>query len=53
MRQQVSDEELRAALAEAKSQADAAGIAAEPADIDFSEEFKRIIDEQLKEPAPM
>ncbi len=46
-RPQVSDEELRAALAEAKSQADAAGIAAEPTDIDFSEEFKRIIDEEL------
>jgi len=52
-RKQVSDEELLAALAEAKSQADAAGIAAEPADIDFSEEFKRIIDKQLKEPAAM
>jgi hypothetical protein len=44
LRQQVSDADLRAAMAEAKAQADAAGMPAEPEKIDPSEEFKRIID---------
>ncbi len=48
-RQQVSDQELRAALSEAKSLADAAGIPAEPQNIDPSDEVKRIIDEALKD----
>jgi hypothetical protein len=50
-RQHVSDADLRAALSEAKAQADAAGVAAEPAEVDYSEAFKQIIDEELKEPA--
>jgi hypothetical protein len=49
LRQQVSDQELRAALTEAKARADAAGIAEEPEDFDASDEVKRIIDETLKE----
>lgn len=49
LRSQVSDAELRAALADAKSQADAAGIPAEPEKFDPSDEVKRIIDEALRE----
>ncbi len=49
LRQQVSDADLRAALTEAKVQADAAGIAEEPEEFDPSDEFKRIIDEALNE----
>jgi hypothetical protein len=48
LRSTVSDDELRAALSEAKSQADAAGIPAEPENIDPSDEVKRIIDESLR-----
>lgn len=47
MRQQVSDAELRAALAEAKKQADDAEIANEPEDIDPSAVLKEIVDEAL------
>ena len=47
LRQTVSDDELRAALSEAKAQADAADIPAEPENIDPSDEVKRIIDESL------
>jgi 2-hydroxychromene-2-carboxylate isomerase len=49
LRQSVSDEELRAALAEAKKQADEAGIPDAPENIDPSDEVKRIIDESLKQ----
>jgi hypothetical protein len=48
-RQQVSDADLRAALAEAKLQADEAGISEEPPEFDPSDEFKKIIDEALGE----
>jgi len=51
LRQNVSDADLRAALAEAKSRADEAGIAEEPENVDPSDEFKRIIDEALNEGA--
>ena len=47
LRTTVSDDELRAALSEAKAQADAANIPAEPENIDPSDEVKRIIDESL------
>jgi len=50
MRERVTDEELRAFLAEAKSRADQAEIPDEPEDIDPSDEFKRIIDETLNPP---
>jgi hypothetical protein len=49
LRQQVSDADLRAALTEAKAQADKAGIAEEPEEFDPSDEFKRIFDEALNE----
>jgi hypothetical protein len=45
MRQNVSDDELRAFLAEAKVQADKAAIPEEPANFDAAAEFKKIIDE--------
>jgi hypothetical protein len=48
LRSQVSDEDLRAALVEAKARADAAGMPAEPANVDPSDEVKRIIDESLR-----
>ena len=51
LRPQVSDADLRAALSEAKSRADEAGIADEPENVDPSDEFKRIIDDALKEPS--
>jgi hypothetical protein len=47
LRQHVSDEELRAALAAAKADADDAGIAAQPENIDPSDELKKIIDESM------
>ncbi len=47
-RPQVSDQDLRAALSDAKSRADAAGIPAAPPNFDPSDEVKRIIDEALK-----
>jgi hypothetical protein len=49
LRSTVSDDDLRAALAEAKAQADAAEIPPEPENIDPSDEVKRIIDEGLKD----
>jgi hypothetical protein len=49
LRQTVSDEELRAALSEAKAQADAANIPPAPENIDPSDEVKRIIDEALNQ----
>ncbi len=48
LRTTVSDGELRAALSEAKTQADAAGIPEAPEDVDPSDEMKRIIDESLR-----
>jgi hypothetical protein len=48
LRSTVSDDELRAALTEAKKQADAAGIPEAPQDVDPSDEVKRIIDESLR-----
>jgi hypothetical protein len=48
LRSTVSDDELRAALSEAKVQADGAGIPAEPENVDPSDEIKRIIDESLR-----
>jgi hypothetical protein len=47
MRQQLSDAELRAALAEAKARADTANVPAEPEDFKPSIELKRIIDEAM------
>jgi hypothetical protein len=47
-RERVSDEDLRAALAEAKSHADEAGIPAEPEAFDPSDEIKKVIDEALR-----
>jgi hypothetical protein len=52
LRQTVSDEDLRAALSEAKAQADAADIPPAPENIDPSDEVKRIIDESLNEHQP-
>jgi hypothetical protein len=48
LKNQVTDDELRAFLTEAKKQADAAEIPEEPEEIDPSDEFKRIIDEALQ-----
>jgi len=50
LRKNVSDEDLRAALAEAKARADEAHIPEEPPAFDPSDEFKKIIDEAMKEP---
>ncbi len=47
LRPKVSDDELRAALAAAKADADEAGIAAQPENIDPSDELKKIIDESM------
>jgi hypothetical protein len=47
LRRRVSDEDLRAALAEAKKQADEAGIDEAPPKVDPSDEIKRIVDENL------
>ncbi|HEX5470745.1 MAG TPA: hypothetical protein VFW73_02610 [Lacipirellulaceae bacterium] len=49
LRSQVSDQDLRAAISAAKSQADAAGISQQPPVVDPSDEIKRIIDETLQE----
>jgi hypothetical protein len=51
LRDALTDDELRAFLAEAKKQADAAGIPDQPADIDPSGEIKKIVDEALAAPA--
>jgi len=47
LRGMVSDQDLRAALSEAKTQADTAGVEADPKDVDPSDELKRIVDEAL------
>jgi len=49
LRSTVSDDELRAALSEAKTQADAASIPEAPENVDPSDEVKRIIDEALNQ----
>ncbi len=51
LHQNISDADMRAFLAEAKKQADAAGIPEQPAEIDPSEEIKKIVDEALAAPA--
>jgi hypothetical protein len=51
LKKQLTDEELRAFFAEAKRQADDAGIPAQPAEIDPSEEVKKIVDAALATPA--
>jgi hypothetical protein len=52
LRGMVSDEDLRAALTEAKTQADTAGIEADPKDVDPSDELKKIVDNALGEAGP-
>jgi hypothetical protein len=47
LREQISDDELRAALTAAKEEADKAAIPDEPEAVDPSDELKRIIDESL------
>jgi hypothetical protein len=47
LRQSVSDADLKAALAEAKAKADEAGVAAQPEEIDPSDELKKIIDQYM------
>jgi hypothetical protein len=51
LRQTLTDDQLRAFLAEAKKQADAAGIPEQPAEIDPSEEIKKIVDAALAAPS--
>lgn len=53
LRETLSDDELKAFLAEAKKQADEAGIPEQSAAIDPSEEVKRIVDEALNAPTPL
>ena len=48
LRQQVSDEQLRAFLSTAKAEADKANIPLELEAVDPSDEFKRVVDEMLK-----
>jgi hypothetical protein len=50
LRDRVSDEELRAFLAKAQAEADAAGIEPQPAAVDLSDELKRIVDRALADP---
>jgi len=50
LRNQVSDAQLRAFLAEAKAAADEADVPPQPEDFDPSEEVKRIIDQAMGEP---
>ena len=47
LHQTVTDKELRAFLAEAKAQADKAGIPDQPPAFDAAAEFKRIVDESM------
>jgi hypothetical protein len=49
LKQQLTDEELRAFLAAAQQLADDAGVAAEVPEVDPSDELKRIIDEAVGE----
>ncbi len=48
VREKLTDDQLRAFLAEAKQQADAAGIPEQPAGIDPSAEIEKIVDEATK-----
>jgi hypothetical protein len=48
LRPKVSDADLKAALAEAKAQADTAGIPEQPEEVDPSDEIKKIIDEAMQ-----
>lgn len=50
LRDRVSDEELRAFLAKAHAEADAAGIEPQPEAVDLSDELKRIVDQALADP---
>lgn len=50
LRDKLTDDELRAFFAEAKQQADAAKIPDQPADVDPSEEIKKIVDATLAAP---
>jgi len=47
LRDKLTDDQLRAFIAEAKKQADAAGIPEQPTDIDPSEEVRKIVDQAL------
>ncbi|MGD9632614.1 MAG: hypothetical protein AB7G28_05875 [Pirellulales bacterium] len=51
LRKTLTDDELRAFFAEAKKQADEAGIPEQPAEIDPSEEVRKIVDAALAPPA--
>lgn len=51
VKQQLTDEELRAFLKAANQEADLANVPAQPADFDPSDEFKKIVDEAIGEPA--
>jgi hypothetical protein len=51
LKQPLTDEELRAFFAEAKKQADEAGIPEQPEKVDPSEEVRKIVDEALSAPA--
>lgn len=51
LRKTLTDEELRAFFAEAKKQADEAGVPEQPEQIDPSEEVRKIVDEALAGPA--
>jgi hypothetical protein len=52
LRDKVTDEQLRAFLTAAKTAADEAGVAAEPPQIDPSDEVKRLIDDAISGKAP-
>jgi hypothetical protein len=52
LKEKVTDEELRAFLAEAKKAADEANVPEQPEEVDPSDEVKRIIDEAMMNPAP-
>jgi hypothetical protein len=52
LKNQLTDEDLRAFFAEAKKQADEAGVPEQPEEIDPSEEVRKIVDEALAGPAP-
>ncbi|BBO32990.1 hypothetical protein [Lacipirellula parvula] len=49
LKNQVTDDELRAFLTNAKADADAAGVPAEVPEVDPSDEFKRLVDKTLEE----
>ena len=49
LKEQVSDEELRAFLAECKQKADAAGVPDEPFEVDIGAEVKKAVDQVMGE----